>query len=380
MVTGAVADTLWFGVSFSVIWSRGGSGINGGPINTVCCYLKAKAKANQDSLHLTCREATHSDYDAVMNIASVDTFRDGFDFLPAKFHQWVDDPDIIMVVGKANDKVLGLFVCVISGGGANLLNKFIRMDPELWGKKYMGEMAFQLEKSLLRLHPRLLQLERHGLDVMYFQGKSNEVLDSLETKDVLPSPPHPPVVPCQPSDMARLARPEFSQQVLVDNNIFVDWDPYQLSASNLRGFSERGVIILVDTGRACHEYEGMITFCVMLIDPSLKTTSKTFCVEKLGLVHLPHDHSFGHNPPYVLLRAVYVQNVGKRRASVRGEYRLRTESCGFGSMQTRPYDARNRSRPDVACRPHSYTLRNHASDVRVTCVHATPSPRFQKKT
>ncbi|KAI8486507.1 hypothetical protein Bbelb_357420 [Branchiostoma belcheri] len=41
-------------------------------------------------------------------------------------------------------------------------------------------------------------------------------------------------------------------------------------------------------------------------------------------------------------------------------------------------DARNRSRPDVACRPHSYTLRNRASDVRVTCVDATPSPRFQK--
>ncbi|KAI8518239.1 hypothetical protein Bbelb_042560 [Branchiostoma belcheri] len=42
------------------------------------------------------------------------------------------------------------------------------------------------------------------------------------------------------------------------------------------------------------------------------------------------------------------------------------------------YDARNRSRPDAACRPHSYTLRNRASDVRVTCVGATPSPRFEK--
>ncbi|KAI8487868.1 hypothetical protein Bbelb_343160 [Branchiostoma belcheri] len=120
------------------------------------------------------------------------------------------------------------------------------------------------------------------------------------------------------------------------------------------------------------------------------------------------------------------KNVGKRKASVRGEYRLRTESYGFGSTQTRrrtlsacktfsacvlrirhpyrastgdvraPYvpnvrntreyaslwlsgnrtkivryknvqlttcttkDARNRPRPDVACRPHSYTLRNRA--------------------
>ncbi|KAI8479240.1 hypothetical protein Bbelb_430190 [Branchiostoma belcheri] len=113
--------------------------------------------------------------------------------------------------------------------------------------------------------------------------------------------------------------------------------------------------------------------------------------------------SSGHNPPYVLLRAVYVKNVGKCRASVRGDYHLRTESYGFGRhavalqvhvkpavcgfttraceygrracpVRTRSYDARKRSRPDVACRPHPYTLRNCASDVRVTCVDATPSP------
>ncbi|XP_078698813.1 putative N-acetyltransferase 16 isoform X2 [Branchiostoma floridae x Branchiostoma belcheri] len=312
--------------------------------------------ANQDSLHLTYREATHGDHDAVMNIASVDTFRDGFDYLPAKFHQWVDDPDVKVLVAEAENKVVGLAVDIITDGGTNLLRKTGRIAPELQGKKFMAKMILELEKALqLHVHPRLLQRERHALtdierpyllntvpnrknicfiDVMYFQGKSNEVLDSLETNEVLPSPPHPPVVPYQPSDMARLARPEFSKQILVDNNIFVDWDRYQLSASNLHLFSKRGVIILVDTseptaksmsfggsymtprgrvyhvdvhcrdvalcqahikhhvGRACHEYEGMITFCVMLIDSSLKTTSITFCVERLGLAHLPHDHRY----------------------------------------------------------------------------------------
>ncbi|XP_019646999.1 PREDICTED: probable N-acetyltransferase 16 [Branchiostoma belcheri] len=311
--------------------------------------------ANQNSLHLTYREATHSDYDAVMNMASVDTFRDGFDYLPAKFHQWVDDPDVIMFVAEANDKVVGLYVSIITDGGANVLSKTIRIAPELQGKKMQSKMAAELDTTLRHTHPQLWKLEVHALsdvkrlyltkvfpnkkdicfiDVMFFQGMSNEVLDSLETKDVLPSHPQPPVVPYQPSDMARLARPEFSQQILVDNTIFVDWDPYQLSASNLRLFSKQSATILVDTseptakslsfggsymtprgrlyhvdvhcrdvalcqahikhhvGRACHEYEGMITFCVMLIDPCLKATSKTFCVERLGLVHLPHDHRY----------------------------------------------------------------------------------------
>ncbi|XP_019646868.1 PREDICTED: probable N-acetyltransferase 16 [Branchiostoma belcheri] len=292
-----------------------------------------------------------------MNMASVDTFRDGFDYLPAKFHKWVDDPDVKLLVAEADNKMLGMYVSIITDGGASLLSKTIRIAPELQGKKFMTKLVVGLHKALQLRYPGLLQLEQRNLvdvkrpylkkyfsdvkdicfiDVMYFQGKSNEVLDSLrlETKDVLPSPPHPPVVPYQPSDMARLARPEFSKQILVDNNIFVDWDPYQLRASNLHLFSKRGVIILVDTseptakslsfggsymaprgrvyhvdvhcrdvalcqahikhhvGRACHEYEGMIKFCVMLIDPSLKTTSKTLCVERLGLVYLPHDHRY----------------------------------------------------------------------------------------
>ncbi|KAI8498614.1 hypothetical protein Bbelb_238160 [Branchiostoma belcheri] len=325
-----------------------------------------RGMANQDSLHLIYREATHSDYDAVMNIASVDTFRDGFDYLPAKFHQWVDDPDVKVLVGEADDK-LGVNVCAITDGGASLLSKTSRIASELRGKKFYAKVMEEFDKTLMILHPGLLQLERHGTanDVMYFQGKSNEVLDSLETKDVLPSPPHPPVVPYQPSDMARLARPDFSQHILVDKFIFVDWDRYQLSASNLHLISKRGVVILVDTseptakslsfggsyitprgrvyhvdvhcrdvalcqahikhhvGRACHEYEGMITFCVMLIDPSLKATSKTFCVERLGLAHLPHDHRGKADPdlsPVLYVDPRFIQDHPQARFWIVHEY------------------------------------------------------------
>ncbi|KAI8487546.1 hypothetical protein Bbelb_347800 [Branchiostoma belcheri] len=73
------------------------------------------------------------------------------------------------------------------------------------------------------------------------------------------------------------------------------------------------------------------------------------------------------------------KNVGKRKASVRVAIAQRSYVVStFNSLTTcATYDARNRSRPDVARRPHSYILRNRASDVRVTCVDATPSPRCQ---
>ncbi|KAI8514810.1 hypothetical protein Bbelb_074010 [Branchiostoma belcheri] len=76
--------------------------------------------------------------------------------------------------------------------------------------------------------------------------------------------------------------------------------------------------------------------------------------------------SDGHNPPYVLLRAVYGQQRGQTRASVRGEYHLRTESYGFGSTQTR-------RRTLSACKTFSTCgLRIHHPCVRV---RATRVPR-----
>ncbi|KAI8502242.1 receptor [Branchiostoma belcheri] len=87
--------------------------------------------------------------------------------------------------------------------------------------------------------------------------------------------------------------------------------------------------------------------------------------------------SLGHNPPYVLLRAVYVQKRGQTTGDARAPYvPYGRSTCEYGkvAIAQRSYvvstynslttcatnDARNRSRPDVACTPHSYTLRNRA--------------------
>ncbi|KAI8521972.1 hypothetical protein Bbelb_017260 [Branchiostoma belcheri] len=78
----------------------------------------------------------------------------------------------------------------------------------------------------------------------------------------------------------------------------------------------------------------------------------------------PCQLSLGHNPPYVLLRAVYVQKLAiAQRSYVVSTYNALT-TCATN-------DARNRSRPDVACRPHSYTLRNRASS-RTNLVSSLP--------
>ncbi|KAI8482913.1 hypothetical protein Bbelb_393310 [Branchiostoma belcheri] len=63
--------------------------------------------------------------------------------------------------------------------------------------------------------------------------------------------------------------------------------------------------------------------------------------------------------------------VRKKHVRVRppyGKVAIAQRSCvvsTYNSLTTcATYNARNRSRPDVTCRPHSYTLQNRASDVR----------------
>ncbi|XP_078689953.1 histidine N-acetyltransferase-like isoform X2 [Branchiostoma floridae x Branchiostoma belcheri] len=98
-------------------------------------------------------------------MASVDTFRirDGFDYLPAKFHQYVDDPDVYVLVAESDGKMLAVYVSLTTDDGAYLLNHTLRIAPELQGKKLKKTFLRALDQALLRLRPQLKRCERHGL-------------------------------------------------------------------------------------------------------------------------------------------------------------------------------------------------------------------------
>ncbi|XP_078585463.1 putative N-acetyltransferase 16 [Branchiostoma floridae x Branchiostoma japonicum] len=307
----------------------------------------------------TLTEAKHSDYDAVMEIALTNTFRDGFDYLPARFHQYVDDPDVFMVLVERGGILEGINVYMFNDDGEALLLKTGRQNPRFRGKETSrrGRQSLPMifKEFLLprckpttllqgvveghRMELRKLILEYMGfwgnekcnLDVMYFQSEVSAINGSLASYNTTPLPP---LTPYQPPDLQRLLPPAFSAAVLPEGRVLVDWDPYKLSESNMKKFVQAGLYILVDStepaakslsfggsymtprGRlyhidvhckdeglckahilnhvkkACSQYTGMITFCVMVIDQGLKETVMKCCVENLTLSHLPHDHTF----------------------------------------------------------------------------------------
>ncbi|CAH1267806.1 Hypp3793 [Branchiostoma lanceolatum] len=168
-------------------------------------------------------------------------------------------------------------------------------------------------------------------DVMYFQSDVSAIQNSLLSNNMTFLPT---LNLYQPPDLHRLLPPAFSAAILSEGRMFVDWDPYKLSESNMKQFERAGCYILVDQtktaakslsfgvsyvtprGRvyhidihckdealcrahiinhvknACSQYTGMITFCIMVIDQALKETVVKYCVENLTLSHLPHDHTY----------------------------------------------------------------------------------------
>ncbi|XP_078579097.1 putative N-acetyltransferase 16 [Branchiostoma floridae x Branchiostoma japonicum] len=307
---------------------------------------------------LTVREAKHTDFEAVMKMACPDNFRDGFDYLPAKFHQYVDDPDVFFILIELEHSLVGFNVYWFIDDGDSLLGKNGRQDPKYKGTgtydriRQALPMIFQKfllprckpttllqtvgEGHRMELHKVLKYMgfwgkEESSFHVLYFQSDVSALRSSLTSHNTTHLPP---LTPYQPPDLHRLLPLAFSAAVLSEGRVFVDWDPYKLSESNMNKFVTAGYYILVDPtepaakslsfggsymtprGRvyhmdihckdealckahiinhvkiACSQYTGMITFCVMVIDQALKITVLKYCAGDLTLSYLPHDHTY----------------------------------------------------------------------------------------
>ncbi|CAH1268089.1 NAT16 [Branchiostoma lanceolatum] len=307
---------------------------------------------------MTVRDATHDDYQVVMSMASPDTFRDGFDYLPAKFHDYVDDPDTVFALVEVDGEVVYLGVASSQNGGGTMFGKTERITKKLQGKrlsktfmwatglytlakimensgrtpKLMHGMRETERRDLQHRHRDFTIRMKSVINVMYFCWDAAPAKDRLTAAQIS----LPTLVPYQPTDIHRLLPPAFSAAVLPEGFVFVDWDPHKLSESKMQKFVEAGCYILVDStkpaakslsfggsymtprGRvyyidihckdevlckahilnhvknAFSQYTGMITFCVMVIDKGLKDVVMKYVVRDLHFKHLPHDHAYVH--------------------------------------------------------------------------------------
>ncbi|CAH1241055.1 NAT16 [Branchiostoma lanceolatum] len=226
---------------------------------------------------VTVREATHADYETVMKIASPDTFRDGFDYLPAKFQHYVDDPDTLFYIIEFNGEAVQIWLYICMDGGEGALLKTMRLAPK-WHGTGLSRLSKQGEQQLLaKLATYFVQRKKvpkatyavveqrrkdvrkllgnevyspfkSKVDVMYF-GSDLTSLQQQLVEDSMGS--LPALVPIQLDNMNQLLQSDVPSTVLARSGgyAFVDWDPYKLNESNMKRFVGWGHHILVDSGK-----------------------------------------------------------------------------------------------------------------------------------
>ncbi|XP_078577401.1 putative N-acetyltransferase 16 [Branchiostoma floridae x Branchiostoma japonicum] len=211
-----------------------------------------------------------------MTIASPYTFRDGFDYLPAKFQHYVDDPDTLFYILEDKGEAATIVIYNCKDDGEALLVKTMRLAPK-WigtgltksdGKPILLKMApyFLQRNKFPKLLYAVLDEQRKDvlklmknepsstlkckMNVMYFRCDPatlhQQLVGDLHDMGSLPA-----LLPIQLDNMNQLVQPNLSSTVLSKSEglVFVDWDPYKLNESNMKRFVESGHHILVDSGK-----------------------------------------------------------------------------------------------------------------------------------
>ncbi|XP_078579148.1 uncharacterized protein LOC144863654 [Branchiostoma floridae x Branchiostoma japonicum] len=222
------------------------------------------------------REVTYDDYETVMTIASPHTFRDGFDYLPAKFQHYVDDPYTFFYIIEDVGETAAITVFTCKDDGEAILFKTMRNHPKWVGNgfskaarqpvlhsmapyfikrakvsKMFYTVADEGRKDVLK-HVRAEPSTTFQckMNVMYFRCDlatlHQQLVGDLDGMGSLPA-----LSPVQLDNMNKLLQSDFSSTVLSKSEgfVFVDWDPYKLNESNIKRFVEWGHHILVDSGK-----------------------------------------------------------------------------------------------------------------------------------
>ncbi|XP_035696516.1 histidine N-acetyltransferase-like [Branchiostoma floridae] len=304
---------------------------------------------DQDILaNLQIRDAMHVDYDAVLTLESG---RHGYDYLPALYHPWVDNPAVTLSLAWTEEKVLvAVMVTWTDDTGETIYLKTFRISPDWRGRGLSIGLRRLLLTKLFKESPKLRTfrtmvdakapqlIKRLGLAVkskfkvetIFFKSDVEALSDKLEDLERSMQSTVSTIKPFKNMDMKRMLADEFTSKILPERTVLDDTDPYSFSLPNMKTLEERKCYILVDrsgpavrslsvggsyttsrgtvyyfaihckdrqlakshlvlqTKRACSDHRGNVTFIVTVTDSSLTEDLVSYCKEAMGLKGMPY--------------------------------------------------------------------------------------------
>nr|XP_012614719.1 probable N-acetyltransferase 16 isoform X2 [Microcebus murinus] len=213
--------------------------------------------------------ATEREFEEVLAISG--GIYGGLDYLPSRYHSWLQDPDRTVVLAKRNGGVIALESVNVIDAGETALVEGLRVAPWERGKGVAGLLQRFCSQLVKRQHPgvkvaRLTRddqlgprelkkyrlITKQGILLVRFNASAllaglGARLAALRTSGTF-SPLPTEAVSEAGGDVARLLlSPSVQRDVLPGGTIIQDWQPYRPSESNLRLLASKGLEWRVDS-------------------------------------------------------------------------------------------------------------------------------------
>ncbi|XP_019628332.1 PREDICTED: histidine N-acetyltransferase-like [Branchiostoma belcheri] len=245
-------------------------------------YSTAKGPAQPQ---VAIRLARHGDYSAIVRISEG---LSGTDYVPAKFHSFIDDPDVTVFVAEVEHQVVGFRASKFTEGGQVYVGKAARVAPDWREQGIMNELLFHQEAWIRQNRPTVKYMRVTALSnspaAEYFQTRIRHIFslpfvsyqcgpglwwrqDPAQLAQLEPTG-LPDVVPLQDAD------DDFCTAVQKwlpagacggydgEPVILVDWDPYNLCPANLKRVQKESTLFTLK-----HEGESSLSIVTTYLAP-----------------------------------------------------------------------------------------------------------------
>ncbi|XP_020629121.1 histidine N-acetyltransferase-like [Orbicella faveolata] len=191
---------------------------------------------------LTFRLAQSGDFDAVVKLS--EGIYDGHDYLPFKFHKWLQRDNLVVLLAYSGDKLVGLTACFVVDEGRTFIRRAERILAELRGQGLVRQLREYARKYVKEHYPSV-QRERFttpaGLASSVDQTEllemgilSYQVDKTLSSQDAISTTNAVEIEMCSKEYFSSviLSSP-VRGELFPANVIIVNWCPLELLRSNI---------------------------------------------------------------------------------------------------------------------------------------------------
>ncbi|XP_048373141.1 probable N-acetyltransferase 16 isoform X1 [Sphaerodactylus townsendi] len=228
-----------------------------------CVAMKLENTCPEQQLEFTV--ATEKEFDEILAMSK--GIYGGLDYLPSRYHSWIREPNRTVVLAKKNGAVIGLQSVYIVDAGETVLVEGLRVAPWERGKGVAGVLQRFCLEMVKEKHPgvkvsRLTRddklgpkdfkkyrvIAKQGILLVRFNAQ-----DLLSRLDLLVLALEEGGFCPEPSELLMagevaevVLRESFRSEVLPNQTIIQDWQPFKATASNLGLLQKKELCWVVD--------------------------------------------------------------------------------------------------------------------------------------